>query len=136
MITDELSIMQREAEPPKYFAGFLNDHREFGADYVSHHVEPKSGHDRGRGGLLERRSQSSAQSLGLLVGRVLVPPLRARASVSLTLTDGRAAYVLASAGSWVRLEPVMADPARALAGHRPQGRRDSLLPPNNAGGRC
>jgi hypothetical protein len=72
----------------EYFAGFLNDHGKFGAHYVSHHVEPKSGHDRGRGWVIERRSQSSAQSLGLLVGRVLVSPLRARSSVSLSLTDG------------------------------------------------
>jgi hypothetical protein len=70
------------------FAGFLKDHREFGADYVSHHVEPKSGQGRARWCLLERRSQPSAQSLGLLVSRVLVPPLRARASVSLSLADG------------------------------------------------
>jgi hypothetical protein len=61
---------------PEYFAGFFNDYGKFWAHCVSHHVEPKSGQDGGRR-LLERLSQPSAQSLGLLVRRVLASPVRA-----------------------------------------------------------
>jgi hypothetical protein len=104
-----------------YFAGFLNDYREFRAHYVSHHFEAKSGRHRGLT-LRDRLPEASAKPIRLLLGRVLESPSLARSAVPLSLASLVAAHPLAIAGSRMWLEPPTTDPARALAGH-PQQRR-------------
>jgi len=102
---------------------FLNENSHFPADYVSRHLETKSGHRRGR--LDPRRPfvgltpQPLPKPLvSLLVALSLVPRL-ARSPMSLALTLGCAAHQLPITRSSMREKPPSADPARALAGHPP-----------------
>jgi hypothetical protein len=114
------------------FGGFFKDHGSFHAHCVSHHLEAKSGHRPAPGlralGLRDVRSKPITKSIGLQFGRVVVTPRRAGSPVSLSLTRGLTAHALAITRPRMRLEPASADPARSLAGHRPQRRPSCPLP--------
>jgi hypothetical protein len=104
---------------------FLNENRNFDADCVTRCPQVKSGQRRAsvRRGRARTRClapQPATKPILFIVVRVSLAPRRCRTPNTLALTRRIAAHVLPIARARVRLVPPTADPARALAGHRPR----------------
>ena len=118
---------------------FLNENRHLDPDCVTSCPEVKSGQRparlrRHRAALRVRASQPSPKAILFLLVAVFLAPRRYRATHALSLALRVAADMLPITRTHVRLEPPSADPARTLAGHRPQRRAASTpsRPPSTA----